>query len=151
MANDRPQFVQQVITGVFGQNTRYLNSASAKSQAQGKKYSANLPLALAVVLVELASSDQSFDPPEYNAICSGLKRLFGATREEVTALINQANVVLGNLRGTSEYTELLQKNLSDEDKLAALDVFDEVINADGKIDGYEQYLRHKFTKLLGLN
>jgi uncharacterized tellurite resistance protein B-like protein len=150
MANDRPQFVQQVITGVFGQNTRYLDSASGKSRG-GKKYSANLPFAFAVVLVELASSDQSFDPPEYAAICNGLKRLFGATREEVSALINQANVVLGTLRGTAEYTELLKKNLTEEDKLAALDVFDEVINADGKVDDYEKYLRQKFTRLLGLS
>ena len=149
MSNERPAHVQNVINGVFGANSRYLQSA--QGQKQGNKKGNNLPLAFAIVLVELASSDQNFEPAEYNAICNGLKRLFGATREQVSALINQANLTLGNMRGTSEYTELLQKGLSEEDKLAALDIFDEVINADGQVDGYEAFLRQKFLRLLGLD
>lgn len=150
MSNERPAHVQNVINGVFGANSRYLQAAQGQNM-RGNKKEGNLPLAFAVVLVELASSDQKFDPVEYNAICNGLKRLFGATREQVSALINQANLTLGNMRGTSEYTELLQKGLSEEDKLAALDVFDEVINADGEVDGYEAFLRQKFLRLLGLD
>src|SRR5436190_22958679 len=71
-----------------------------------------LELALTVILVDLASCDQHFDPAEYQIILSGLRRMFGATREEVQSLVNQATLVLNNLRGTNRFVQLLKDNLS---------------------------------------
>ena len=151
MNDNSPPIINQTINTIFGQNKKLLDNANSKfaSSKKGAK-KGDLALAVTVLLVELASSDQSFDPPEYQAIQSGLKQLFGATREEITALINQANLVLANLRGTSSFAETLRDNMSEQDKQTVLQVIDDVINADGKIDGYEIYLKTKVEKLLGV-
>ena len=109
-----------------------------------------LELALTVLLVDLASCDEKFQPEEYNMIANGLRRLFGTSREQVQALVNQATQVLRNLRGTSQFATLLKESLSEEQKLAIMEIVEDIINADGVVEGFEIYLRHKLTDLLGL-
>ena len=110
----------------------------------------DLELALSVLLVELAGSDQTFDVQEYNIIQNGMRRVFGTTKAEVTALINQANQTLKNLRGTSRFGNLLKENLDPQQRLVIMEVIEDVIAADGVEDGFETYLRHKFADLLGV-
>ena len=110
-----------------------------------------LELALTVLLVDLAACDDKFQPEEYHLIANGLRRLFGTTRHQVQALVNQATQVLRNLRGTSNFAALLKENLSDEERLAIMEIIDELIHSDGVVDGFEVYLRHKLTDLLGIN
>lgn len=109
-----------------------------------------LEVALTVVLVDLASCDQNFEPREYQVISSGLKRMFGTSKSEVQALVNQANMVLANLRGTNHFAKMLRDGLSIEQKKAVLETIDEIIHIDGQEDGFEIYLRNKFSRLLGL-
>ena len=109
-----------------------------------------LEVALAVLLVDLASCDDNFEPQEFTVIQEGLSRLFGTSKEEVSSLVNQAKTILANLRGSTSSAELLHEHLSDEQKEAVLCVIDQVIDADGVEDGFEVYLRHKFRDLLGL-
>ena len=104
-----------------------------------------------MLLVDLASCDQDFDPGEYQVITGGLRRIFGTSKAEVTGLVNQANLSLGNLRGVSKFGELLRDNLGFDERKAIMEVIEEVIAADGEEDGFETYLRDKLTELLGLN
>lgn len=120
------------------------------SSKEGKLNKRELELALTVLLVELASCDQSFDMPEYHIISLGLYRMFGTSKDQVTALINQAQTVLQNLRGTSRFAGLLKDNLGEEQRRSILEIIDDLITADGKVDGYETYLRHKLAGLLGV-
>ena len=129
-------------------------AAADRAQA-GKKQQRSVPLgelevAFAVVLVDLASCDQQFAPREYLAISSGLRRLFGTPKERVQGLVNQANIILANLRGTSRYATLLKNNLDIEEKTAVMETIDDLIAADGVEEGFEVYLRTKFADLLGM-
>jgi uncharacterized tellurite resistance protein B-like protein len=109
-----------------------------------------LELALTVLLVDLAACDENFQPEEYQVIANGLRRLFGTTKEQVQALVNQATQVLRNLRGTSHFGTLLKDNLSEEQRYAIMETVEDIINADGVVEGFEIYLKHKITDLLGL-
>lgn len=111
----------------------------------------DLELAFTVLLVDMASSDQNFEQSEYIMIGSGLRRLFGTSKDRVRGLVNQANTIISNLRGTSRYAALLRDNLNDDEKKAVMETVDELIFSDGSEDGFERYLRTKLADLLGVS
>jgi uncharacterized tellurite resistance protein B-like protein len=148
MNNNSQNSFGGAISSIFGARNPAQNSEVSKrfKCAHVKK---ELELALAVLLVDLASCDQNFEQQEYQVISNGLKRMFGTGKSDVQALVNQANTVLKNLRGTSRFAEMLKDNLSHEERQHVMELINEVIDADGQEDGFETYLRHKFAKLLG--
>lgn len=133
---------------MFKQGQGQLQSKVAVKNLSGKQK--EIAFAVTILLVELSSSDQNFDLTEYNVISNGLRRLFGASKEDVTSLVNQATVILQNLRGTSQFSGFLKDNLGLDERKLVLELIDELINADGKVDDYEIFLRHKYIRTLGL-
>jgi len=125
-------------------------SSSKRTEKSAGPSRRDLEVALTVLLVDLAGSDQSFEQKEYYIIQNGLKRMFGTAKDEVKGLVNQAMLVLANLRGTSQFAKLLSENLEVQQKVALLEVIDGLIDSDGKEDGFEVYLRNKYAKLLGI-
>ncbi len=143
--------LHSTVQDIFLNNDRLLekqmpNRRGGKSALPKK----DLEVALSVLLVELAGCDQNFDIQEYNIIQNGLRRVFGTSKAEVTALINQANQTLKNLRGTSRFAGMLKENLDPAQRQVIMEVIEDVISADGVEDGFETYLRHKFADLLGV-
>lgn len=112
---------------------------------------ADLELAFAVLLVDMASCDQNFEQKEYIMIGSALKRLFGTPKDRVQTLVNQANTIMNNLRGTSRYAALLRDNLDLDEKKVLMETVDELIFSDGEEGGFERYLRTKLADLLGVS
>lgn len=110
---------------------------------------ADLELALAVILVDIASTDEAFDPSEYEVISRGLKELFGSTKDRVQQLVNQSRQILDSLRGTSKYTTMLRDGLSDTEKKEILSIIDDLVAADGKEDPFEVYMKSRIAKALG--
>jgi uncharacterized tellurite resistance protein B-like protein len=150
MQGESSYVLTNTIQQIFANNTKELK---ASNLLKGKKKVARteLELALTILLVELASCDQSFDQKEYRLIAAGLRRVFGTCLGDVTALVNRAQVVTQNLRGSKQFSELLRDNISEEHKEQIIEVIDQVIMADGVEDPYETYLRHKFADALGVD
>ena len=143
--------VSKLIGDIFDSNQHIIRKDAIRPCIKAKNVmQKEIELAVTVLLVDLASVDQNFDMQEYNTICNGLGRIFGTTREEVQALVNKANLIIANLRGTSRFADLLKQSLSVEQRTLVMEVINEVIGADGVQDGFEVYLKHKFTDLLGL-
>jgi uncharacterized tellurite resistance protein B-like protein len=109
-----------------------------------------LELALAVLLVELASSDEGFAQKEYQVIILALNRVFGVPRDRAQRHINEAVTVLKNLRSTSEYALRLREHLSQDEIMLVSRCIDDVMDADGVQDGFEIYHRRRFRELLGI-
>lgn len=152
MANNS-NFLDKAVDGIFGNSNKHIHGVKPKqsNNAKSAKILENeSKLALTVILVELAGSDQNFDLQEYDAICMGLKRVFNIDRQEVQNLVNQANTVLAGLRGTTGFAEKLAKNLDADQKKVIIEVIDDLINTDGKVDGFEIYLKQKFIRIIGL-
>jgi uncharacterized tellurite resistance protein B-like protein len=151
MENNTDDFLRNAIQGIFSKNSE---TTEAKKKFVPKDPNGasqkDLEVALTVLLVDLASCDQNFDPQEYHIITNGLRRLFGTTKSEVTALVNQANVTLQQLRGVGRFATLLKDNLEHEQKQAIMEVIEEVISADNEEDGFETYLRNKLAGMLGM-
>lgn len=135
---------------IFANNTTMVDRAvQARNKKRGPS-KRDLEVALTVLLVDLASCDQNFAMPEYHTITNGLKRMFGTNRHEVQGLINQAQVTLRSLRGTSSFAALLRENLSEKDRIGIMEVIEDIINADGVEDGFETYLRNRLAGMLGV-
>lgn len=136
----------QVGAGFFSGNLGHQNGNGKKNASTQQQ----LEVALAVLLVELASSDEGFAQKEYMVITMALHRVFGTPRDRAQRQINEAVTILKNLRSTSEYALRLREQLnSDELKLVARCI-DDVMDADGVQDGFEIYHRRRFRELLGI-
>ena len=137
---------QNTLSQFLPQDSSFINGSIKRKGGASKK---DLEVAFTVLLVDLATCDQNFDPREYQVISHALMNLFGTTPQQVKELINRAQLVIQNLRGTSKFAELLRENLDLDQKKAILQVIDNVIDADDAEDGFETYLKHKFRDLLG--
>jgi len=154
MADDKQQqqILMQNIQRMFSNN----NVSVPQEQPWIKKAKKSglskhdLELAVAVLLVDLASCDQHFDPVEYEVIVGGLRRLFGTQRHDVKSLVNEAVSMLSGMRGPQRFGDQLRENLPLEQRQIVMEIIEECIAADGQEDGYETYMRHRLNEMLGL-
>jgi len=150
MSDNEKGVSAEALEDLFDQNNQQSKKRKQKfSNDRAKKR--ELALAATVLLVDLADCDQDFDPEEYQVITSGLIRMFDTCKSEVTALVNEAQQYLANLRGVDRYAQILKEELNDSEKAMLMDVIDELTAADGKEDGFEIYLRSKVAKKLGMS
>jgi uncharacterized tellurite resistance protein B-like protein len=138
------------VSQIFSVTSNQRNARNFSLPKHNKEKIKELELAMVVVLVDLASCDQNFEPREYQIILSGLKRMFGSTREQVQALVNQATIVLRNLRGTSRFSQMLKEELSLEQRQIVMEIVDDMVDADGQKDGFEVYFRARLATILGI-
>ena len=148
MSDSDNAILSNTIGNIFNKQ-KQLHTTGGKHN-KGKRNEKELELSLAVLLVDLASCDQDFDPAEYQVISSGLRRMFGTSKMQLPSLVNQAKSALANLRGVSQYASKLKEELDEDEKKAVIDIIEDLIMADGKEDGYETYMRAKFMDLLGV-
>ena len=151
--SDKEDFVglSNAVHDMFTRSNEGIRSTTGDTghgKVQATSY--ELASALTVLLVELASSDQDFAPEEYSTILHGIQRVFGTDPTETRTLIQQAQLKLSNLRATDYVAELLKEHASVAQRQQMLQLIDQVINADGVLDGFEVYHRYRLLKLLGL-
>ena len=108
-------------------------------------------LAYAVLLVDLAMIDQRVDQREYQVIAQSLIRLLKIHPKEVAVLVERAKKELAAFRGSTGFGEQLGQVLSIEERQALLKAIEEIIIADGVVDGFEVYLHQRFAKLLNVS
>jgi uncharacterized tellurite resistance protein B-like protein len=149
--NNQNDILRGTIQNIFTNHNSVLDRGVLHfAKGKNKLQKRELEFALTVLLVDLASCDQNFDMREYTLIQNGLKRVFGTTKDEVSALVNEANNTLKNLRGSSRFAVQLKDQLGLDQRIAIMEVVNDVIGADGVEDGFETYLKHKFTELLDI-
>ena len=141
--------IDQTIDRIFVRSETFAPHLPELNRSKRRAKQKELELALTVILVDLASSDENFEQREYQAISIGLRRLFGDSKD-LKMLVNRAQLALSNLRGTQSFADLLRENLSEDDRKIVAEIIEDVIRADGVEDGFEQYLRLKYAKLLDI-
>ena len=114
------------------------------------KRSPDVRLATAIVLLEVANSDQVVDRLERNVIQNGLKHLFDISTEEASACFAEAQSHLRNMRSSATEAALLKDHLDAPTKRAVMQLIERLIHLDGAISGMEVYLRNRFRSLLGI-
>jgi uncharacterized tellurite resistance protein B-like protein len=119
-------------------------------QNRAKNKNVDIPLATAIVLLEIASSDHMVDKFEKSVIHNGLKSIFRISDQAASGLLVQAKGALASMRSSSAEASILKEMLDPASKKAVANLIDSLIRCNGVVDSMEVYLRQRFRALLGL-
>jgi len=110
----------------------------------------DLRIATCALLLEIATIDDEFSPDERESIVSLLKSEYGLPEEEVLELKQEARAELKRNIDLWQFTNLINENYSEAEKIRVVEVLWRIVYADGKLDKHEDFLIHKLAKLLRL-
>jgi uncharacterized tellurite resistance protein B-like protein len=106
------------------------------------------PLAAAVLLMEAALMDESFEATEEQAILNILCQKFHCTRAEAHELLQEADSHMDEKDHFYHYTKILKDNLDDAGRVRIIEMLWGVVLADGDADDYETNLMRRICGLL---
>ncbi len=109
---------------------------------------AALRMATAVLLIDVARADHVFEESEYDRVLQLIESHFGLTPEQAGELFNAAGEEADDMVSLYEFTQLLNQNLSDDEKTRIIALLWQVAYADGQLDKYEDSLVLKISDLL---
>jgi Uncharacterized protein conserved in bacteria len=109
-----------------------------------------IQIATCALFLEIANSDEHFSEEERSTIIEILNNEFSLSEDEVHALIEKSEHTLDESIDLWQFTNLINQNFSDEDKIKILENLWRIIYADEKLDAHEDYLAHKIANLLRL-
>jgi uncharacterized tellurite resistance protein B-like protein len=109
-----------------------------------------IQIATCALFLEIANSDEHFSDEERHTIIEILKNEFSLADNEVQNLIKKTEHTLDESIDIWQFTNLINKHFSDEDKTKILENLWKIIYADEILDTYEDYLAHKIANLLHL-
>ncbi|TSA23153.1 hypothetical protein D4R71_09035 [bacterium] len=115
-----------------------------------KSLEKKIQIATCALFLEIANSDEHFSEEERSTIIEILNNEFSLSEDEVHALIEKSEHTLDESIDLWQFTNLINQNFSDEDKIKILENLWRIIYADEKLDAHEDYLAHKIANLLRL-
>jgi uncharacterized tellurite resistance protein B-like protein len=123
---------------------------SAEDAAADERDAA-IRMATAVLMVDVALVDSSFEEVEFERMLRLVKNHFGLSTQAAAELINAANAEVDELVSVHEFTELLHKHLNDDEKARVVELLWSTAYADGDLDKYENSLVLKVSDLLNVS
>lgn len=110
----------------------------------------DLRLATCALFLEIATIDDEFSPEERESIVSLLKERYRLPEEEVMELKQEARNELERNIDLWQFTNLINENYSEAEKIRVVEVLWRIVYSDGRLDKHEDFLIHKLAKLLRL-
>lgn len=132
--------------GVF----KNIFDGSNKKQNEGDR-ELKLRVATCVLLLEAATADSNFSSEEQEKIIQILKSRFQMDDMSVKELIDKSTMEKKNSTDLWYFTNLINKNLDNEEKYNLMELVWEVIYSDGTLDKFENYIAHKLLNMLNLD
>ncbi len=106
--------------------------------------------AVAALLLEVAESDYRDHPAERAAILDAVKRDFDLNRGEAEKLMDLAEAAREEATDYFQFTSLINRRYSQEQKRRLLETLWKVAFSDGKLHKYEEHLIRRLAELLHL-
>lgn len=131
---------------------RFFNKATPKvNEASSQNTEHDIRVATCALLVEMARIDEKFTEAEMNTIVSILKERYGLSPDHADALIAEAERELEKSVDLWQFSSLINKNYSNEEKIEIIETLWRIVYVDEKMDRYEHYLMNKLQNLLRLS
>lgn len=109
----------------------------------------SLQLATAALLFEMTRADfDENDPAEHRALESALQQTFSLSAAETTRLAELAEAEVAESVSLHQFTELINKHFSVQEKVMVVEMLWQVAFADGELHRYEEGLVRKVAELL---
>lgn len=122
-------------------------SSSAREASPEERESA-LRLATAVLMIDVALADHVFDESEFDRVLQLVEKHFHLTPEQAAELVNRANDKAEEQVSVYDFTQLLHRHLSEDEKARIVGMLWQIAYADGQLDKYEDSLIKKISDLL---
>jgi len=126
----------------FGASSGSSSAASIDTTEETKH------LAAAVLMVEAATMDGSFDDSEADAISRIAQRHFGLNEEEAASLLEAARDAHEQSSQLLRFTRSLKESFPFEERVKIIEMLWEVVYADGVVHHYEANLIRRINGLL---
>jgi uncharacterized tellurite resistance protein B-like protein len=107
-----------------------------------------LQIATAALLIEMMRADADITDEEEETVTATIQSKFELTGEETSALIELAHDKVWEATGYFEFTTLMNKGFSHEQKIKVIEHLWEVAYADGILDKHEEYMVRKIADLI---
>ncbi len=108
-------------------------------------------IATCALFLEVANADDNFDPREKQHIISVMEKTFNLSAEDVKELLQLANESMQNSVSIYEYTDVINRNFTYDEKYKILENLWRLVLVDNNLDKYEEYLLRKITNNLNLD
>lgn len=133
---------------------RFLESLMGQAQEDSDSEVSNehdLQVATAVLLLETARIDDEFTDDERNEIITVLKKHFEISEEEVERILEVSQKEIEKQLDLYHFTKQINEHFEIDDKIKIIEMVWRVIYTDQHLNGHEDFLVHKFAKLLRLD
>jgi uncharacterized tellurite resistance protein B-like protein len=119
-----------------------------KSPEQGRDDRHAIALATAALLVEVVRMDGGIDAAEREVALVAVRTKFGLSAEEADTIVRLAEQEAREAHDYFQFTSLLNKHFSPEQKVRVIEHMWEVAYADAHLSAWEQHLVRKIAELL---
>lgn len=108
----------------------------------------SLRLATCILLIEVSKSDDDFDCVEQKKIQSLIKSKFNLSNDQIEHLFELSKEKHNNMTSLFEWTDIVNKECSYEQKLIIIGFMWDIAYTDEKLDKYEDYTIRKVSDLI---
>ncbi len=119
-----------------------------EAETAAEEAQAQLRLAVAVLLIEIAESDFERTPEEKSAILNGIEQQFGLESKEARVLMDLAQQEHRHSTDYFQFTTLINKNYSYEQKIQVVENLWRVAFADQRLHHYEEHVIRRLADLI---
>ena len=105
-------------------------------------------LAVAALLIEVATADHVMDGTELNALINLLERKFSLPHEQLLELADLAKTEAAEATSLYQFTQLINNECTASEKFELIKGMWEIAYADNQLDKYEEYVIRKVADLI---
>ena len=134
-----------MVTSVKRFFEKYIKSAPGDSEGPSGH---SVQVATAALLVEMMRADAKIDEDEHRAVMETVMERFSLTEEESYALLRLAEEAIRKATGYYEFTSLINKEFTYEQKIGVIEHLWEIAFADKSLDRYEEHMVRKIADLI---
>ena len=136
---------------MFNMKKRLLKIPETDSATQEQDEIERIQIATCIILLEVAKSDDEFSSIEKTTLTAILKKKFKLSAEAAEELMEIADRKREESTDLWEFTNIVNKNYTKEEKIKVVEAVWQIIYADEKLDKYEDHFVHKLSKLIQLD
>ena len=107
-----------------------------------------LHLATAALLVEMSRADGDVREDEQAAVARAIRKAFNIDEQKAAELIELAESEIADATCYHQFTSLINKNFSKQQKAQVVEMLWEVAYADAEMEKYEEHLLRRLSDLL---
>ena len=108
----------------------------------------SLQLATAALMIEMMRADAEISDEEQKSITNTIRTRFSMSKEETETILNLAEDEISRATGYFEFTSLINKGYSYEQKIKVVEHLWEVAFSDAILDKYEEHMVRKIADLI---